>query len=85
MSMEPVPGAMAKVEFDGSAVTRPAEQPAARSSAGAKSIARIRIGSLRTDSFPLREPGELAWRIEPIFVTCIMRSNSSGALLGVLN
>jgi hypothetical protein len=40
--MELVPGEMEKVEFDGSAVTMPAEQPAANSSAGAKSIDKLR-------------------------------------------
>jgi hypothetical protein len=45
--MELVPGEMEKVEFDGSAVTMPAEQPAANSSAGAKSIDKLRKYRLR--------------------------------------
>jgi hypothetical protein len=40
--MEPVPGEIEKAEFEGSAVTCPAEQPAASSSAGAKSIDKLR-------------------------------------------
>src|ERR1017187_1727032 len=45
--MEPVPGEREKVEFEGSAVTRPAEHPAANSSAGARTIDRLRKQRLR--------------------------------------
>jgi hypothetical protein len=85
VSMEPVPGEMEKVEFEGSAVTRPAEHPAASSSAGARSAVSIRIGSLRTDNFPMRDSGGFAQRSEPVFVTCFMRGNGLSAFLGVMN
>jgi hypothetical protein len=46
VSMETVPGAMAKLPFEGEAVTPPMAQPATRSKAGARSRAASRIGNL---------------------------------------
>ena len=47
VSMEPVPGEMEKLEFEGSAATRTLVQPAATSSAGARSRATALSGGLR--------------------------------------
>src|ERR1039458_697340 len=74
VSMEPVPGEMEKVEFEGSAVTRPAEHPAANSSAGAKTIDKLRkqrlrmITTLRTVYRlpPRRKGSEQLARADPI-------------------
>ena len=57
VSMEPVPGEMMKLAFEGSAVTLPTAQPATTSRAGAKRIAAIRSGNVlgkgeRTHEFP---------------------------------
>jgi hypothetical protein len=59
VSMETVPGAMAKLEFDGEAMTPPAAQPASKIKAGARSRKTRRSGNLLNPWKRTHEPPEL--------------------------
>jgi hypothetical protein len=85
VSMAPVPGVIENAELEGSAVPCPAEQPAANSSAGAKSIPRILCGAIRRDNFPMHDSWGFVPESPPFFVACAKCSNGSSTFLGAMN